>query len=193
VVTQAGPAEATNAPKAPKRKKPSTARDMLLSLAVVGAAIAIFVLLLPKTPHQKVHPVEYLPAAQSLARDAKLPVLVPQPLPPGWQANYVRLSGAPEAIHVGFVLDAKRFARLDESASPDAAFYKSSFVPETKSNEPGDVGIAGFEVRRAGGHVALVKQLAAGAVLTISDGGTSTGASLPELVSLAKSLREQTS
>ncbi len=185
MVTTTGPAKAT---KAPKRKKPSTARDMFLSLAVVGAAIAIFVLLLPKTPHQKVNPVEYLPAAQSLARDAKLPVFVPQPLPAGWQATYVRLNGAPEALHVGFVLDTERFARLDETAKPDAAFYKDSYVPVTPSDEP---GLAGFEVRRSGEHVALVKQLAGGAVLTISDGGTSSGASLRELVSLAKSLRQQ--
>ncbi len=50
---------------------------------------------------------------------------------------------------------------------------------------------AGFEVRHSGDHVALLRHLAGGGVLTISDGGTSTGASLSELATLARSLREQ--
>ena len=51
---------------------------------------------------------------------------------------------------------------------------------------------AGFEVRRSGTHVALLRHLTGGGVLTISDGGTNSGAKLPELAALARSLREQT-
>ncbi len=170
---------------------------MVLSLAVVGAAIAIFVLLLPKTGHQKVVPVAYLPAAQALAKETALPILVPQPLPSGWQANYVRIDGAPDGLHVGFVLNAKRFARLDETARPTPAFYKSAYVnPSPTPSQPADAraGLpAGFEVRRSGSHVALLRHLTGGGVLTISDGGTRSGASLPELATLARSLHQQAS
>lgn len=168
---------------------------MVLSLVVVGGAIAVFVLLLPKTAHQKVTEVDYLPAAQALAKQSALPVLVPQPLPSGWQSSYVRIDSAPDGLHVGFVLGSKRFARLDETAKPTAAFYRDSYVnptatPPVASDAASGVP-AGFEVRRSGAHVALLRHLAGGAVLTISDGGTSSGASLPELAVLARSLREQ--
>jgi hypothetical protein len=168
---------------------------MVLSLAVVGAAIALFVLLLPKTPHQKVTEVDYLPAAQALAKESALPVLVPQPLPGGWQSSYVRIDSAPDGLHVGFVLNSKNFARLDETAKPSAAFYRDSYVnPSATPQLPSDAAAglpAGFEVRRSGTHVALLRHLTGGGVLTISDGGTSSGAGLPQLVTLARSLREQ--
>jgi hypothetical protein len=162
---------------------------MLISLAVVGAAIGIFVLLLPKSPHAKVNEVQYLPAARQLARDTTLPIYAPDPLPAGWQANYIRFSNAPDGMHIGFVLDAKKFARLDESLKPDAAFYKASHVPTEKAAAASP--LTGFELRASKGHLALVKQLPGGGVLTISDGGTSSAASLGELVTIAKSLQEQ--
>ncbi len=168
---------------------------MVLSLAVVGAAVAIFVVLLPKTAHQKVTPVSYLPAAQALAKESALPILVPQPLPGGWQANYVRIDNAPDGLHIGFVLNSKRFAQLDETATPSAAFYRSSYVnPDPTAAQPADANAGvpgGFEVRRSGKHVALLRHLSGGGVLTISDGGTSSGASLPELATLARSLQMQ--
>jgi hypothetical protein len=168
---------------------------MVLSLAVVGAAIVAFVLLLPKTSHPRVTPVPYLPAARALAHESSLPIFAPDPLPPGWQPNYVRIGGDPDALHVGFVLRAKRFARLDETAKADAAFYRDSYVsPNAGSPSAADQAAgppAGFEVRRSGSHVALLRRLPGGGVVTISDGGTSSGASLPELVGLARSLREQ--
>jgi Protein of unknown function (DUF4245) len=181
---------ATQTQTPPKKRRPSTGRDMVISLGVVGAAILIFVLLLPKSPHAKVTPVAYLPAAQELARDTTLPIYAPQPLPAGWQANYIRFSNAPDGIHIGFVLDAKRFARLDESANPDAAFYADSHVPAKVAADPSP--LAGYQLRRGGGHVALVKHFSEGGVLVISDGGTSSSASLSELVTVAKSLRVQT-
>jgi hypothetical protein len=178
---------------ATKKRGSATVRDMVLSLAVVGAAIGLFVFLLPKSPHQKVTPVEFLPTAQAIAADTKTPVLAPQPLPAGWQANYVRV-GAGDSFHVGLVLNAKRFAQLDETAAPNPAFYSAAKVPSTPggattadlSTNPPD----GYQIRREGAHVALVHSLPGGGVLTISDGATSTGASLPELVTLARSLRQ---
>jgi hypothetical protein len=168
---------------------------MVLSLAVVGGAIALFVLLLPKTAHQKVTEVDYLPAAQALAKDSTLPVLVPQPLPSGWQSSYVRIDSAPDGLHVGFVLGSKRFARLDETAQPTASFYRDSYVnPSATAPRAPDAAAGvppGFQVRHSGTHVALLRHLAGGGVLTISDGGTSSGARLPELETLARSLREQ--
>ncbi len=178
------------------RRKPSTVRDMVLSLAVVGAAIAVFILLLPKSHHAKVTPVEYLPAARALAKQTAMPVYAPEPLPSGWQANYIRIAAAPNALHIGFVYRASDFARLDQSQHPDEKFYKDAYVPSTRASQATVTALKtppppGFEVRQAGGHVALVRSLPAGAVLTISDGGTSGGANLAQLVTIARSLKQQ--
>jgi hypothetical protein len=166
---------------------------MILSLLVVGAAIGIFFLLLPRSSHQKVNPVEYLPTARALANDTSLQVYVPDPAPSGWMANYVRVGPGPAALHIGFVLSAERFARLDETATPDAAFYADAKVnPGAGAGDAAGVAVpAGFEVHREGKHVALLRRLPGGGVLLLSDGGGASGASLPELASLAGSLKLQ--
>lgn len=166
---------------------------MVLSLIVVGAAIGIFVALLPKSPHAKVTTVPYLPVARALAQGTTLPIFVPDPLPKGWQSNYSRV-GTGDSLHVGFVLDSDRFARLDEAATVAASYYRDNYVPTGAANPtPADAAArppAGFEVHRSGGHVALLRRLPGGGILTLSDGGTASGASLSELVSLAGSLKQ---
>jgi hypothetical protein len=47
-----------------------------------------------------------------------------------------------------------------------------------------------YEVRRADGHVGLVRQLTGGGVVTLSDGGGDNGVTYDELVTLAGSLRD---
>ena len=175
----------------PRPKKPSTVRDMLLSLIVVGLAVGAFFVLLPQNAHDKVFPVDYLPAARALATDSPLPVYVPQPLPDKWQANYVRIGSGPDALHVGFVYDSERFAQLDESAAPDVAFYEAANVDPAKvSTDTGGVAIpAGFTLLRDGSHVALLKKLPDGGVLTISDGGKANAATLTEIAGLARNLQ----
>ena len=149
-------------PAAEAARGRSTVRDMVLSLGVVGAAIAIFVAAAAedRPPEGDARSATY-PRPRRWPRRAPLPILVPQPLPAGWQANYVRIDNAPDGLHVGFVLDSKRFARLDETAKPSAAFYKSAYVnPSATRPQPQDASAgvpAGFEVRRSGKHVALLQ------------------------------------
>ncbi len=175
----------------PRPKRPSTVRDMLLSLIVVGLAVGAFFILLPRSQHEKVRPVDYLPAARAVATDGRLPVYAPQPLPAGWQSNYARIGSSPDALHLGFVFDSDRFAQLDESAAPDVAFYEAANADPTKvSTDTGGVALpAGFTVLRDGSHVALLKKLTDGAVITISDGGKANGASLAEMAALARNLQ----
>lgn len=181
-----------------KKRGYETLRDMVLSLGVIMIGVLAFVALLPDDSENRnpVPVVDYQSQIELLKRSASFPFLAPEPVPAGWQVNYARIAsaGATE-LHMGFVLERTRFARLDETSEPTADTFAASKVPPTAA---GTVTINGavWEIRRSDGtdglsRVALVRTLPGGAVATLADGGTSTGASYEELVALAGSLREQ--
>jgi hypothetical protein len=173
-----------------KKRGYETLRDMLLSLGVIVAGVLVFVALQPKNDHNPVPAVDYRAQVELLRRSATVPVVIPEPVPAGWDVNYTRIgnAGATE-LHMGLVRDRKRFAQLDETTQPGESFYSDAKVP---SQAAGSVTAGGavYEVRRADGHVALVRQAAGGGVVTLSDGGGDNGATYDELVELAGSLRE---
>jgi hypothetical protein len=178
-----------------KRRGYETVRDMVLSLAVILAGVVGFVALQPKHDHDPVPVVDYKPEVALLSRNAPYPVFIPDPLPPGWQVNYARIATAGTAqLHMGFVLDRKRFAQLDETDRAEQGFLDAAKVP---AQPAGTVTAAGqtYEVRRdgtgPGSTVALVRNLPDGALLTLSNGGIDNAASVEELTSLAAALRPQ--
>jgi hypothetical protein len=180
-----------------KKRGYETLRDMLLSLGVILAGVLVFVALQPKNDQNPVPAVDYRPQVDILRNSARYPVVIPDPVPPGWDVNYARIATAGAAeLHLGLVLDRKRFAQLDETDRPGSAFFSGAEVPSESSGTV-TAGAASYEVRRSGSgdnaHVALVRPLPNGAVVTLSDGGSENGASFDELVALAGSLREQPS
>lgn len=164
---------------------------MVLSLGVILAGVLVFVALQPKNDQDPIPAVDYRPQVDLLRNSAPYPVVIPDPLPAGWEVNYTRVSSRPAAeLHMGLVLQRKRFARLDETNAPADAFFADAKVPQRVE---GTVTVAGaaYEIRREGDRVGLVRRLPSGAVVTLSDGGVESGASYDELVALAGSLREQ--
>jgi hypothetical protein len=180
-----------------KRRGYETLRDMLLSLGVIVLGVIGFVVLQPNNDEGNPVPtVDYQAQIRLLQRSASFPFLAPDPVPPGWEVNYARIGTAGSTeLHMGFVLDKKRFAQLDETDRPTPATFAAAKIPSTAS---GTVTVNGavWEVRRGDGsgglaRVALVRTLPGGAVATLADGGNSSGASYDEIVGLAGSLREQ--
>lgn len=190
-------------PAAGKRRGTETARDMLLSLAVLLALVFAFVALLPRHRHNPARAVDYSEQVRLLAVRAPFPVEAPVGLPPAIQPNFVRSSLDPAALHIGLVIDGTRFARLDESGAPDAAFLGEAAVgPPT--GETVQSGGQRYEVYRdalsvqpgqsgqpptPGSGEALVRRLPGGALLTISDGGDSGRATRADLLTIAATLR----
>jgi hypothetical protein len=173
-----------------KKRGYETLRDMLLSLGVIVAGVLIFVALQPKNDHNPVPAVDYRAQVELLRRSAATAVVVPEPLPAGWDVNYTRIgsAGATE-LHMGLVRDRKRFAQLDETNRPTPSFFTDAKLPAQAAGSANAGGVT-YEVRRADGHVALVRQVAGGGVVTLSDGGGDNGATYDELVALAASLRD---
>ncbi len=193
-----------SAPAAGKVERPAgrhrgseTARDMVLSLALLLALILGFVALLPRHHHDRVRAVDYSEQVQLLAGRAPFPVEAPARLPAGVQPNFARSSLDPAALHIGLVIDGSRFARLDEAKAPDAAFLAEAAVgPPTR--ETVTAGGRQYSVHRdatggkesqPGSGEALVRQLPGGALLTLSDGGGSGRATRADLLGIAATLQ----
>ena len=178
-----------------KKRGYETLRDMLLSLGVILAGVLLFVALQPKNHQNPIPAVDWKPQVDILRNSAKYPVVIPDPVPAGWEINYARIgnAGATE-LHLGLVRDRKRFAQLDETDQPNPGFFTDGKVPPIGSGTVTVNGVA-YEVRRSGSgsgaHAALVRSLPGGATLTLSDGGTDSGATYDDLVALAGSLRDQ--
>jgi hypothetical protein len=174
-----------------KKRGYETLRDMLLSLGVILAGVLVFVVLQPKNHQNPIPAVDWKAQVDLVRNTAHYPVVVPDPLPPGWDVNYARVTEAGTTeLHLGLVRERKRFAQLDETDRPGSAFFADAGVPAPAG---GTVHAAGaeYEVRRSAGHVALVRQFPGGAVLTLSDGGGANGVSYDELVAIAGSLKQQ--
>ncbi len=180
-----------------RRRGSETARDMVLSLAVLLALILAFVALLPRRHHDRVRAVDYTEQVRLLAGRAGFPVEAPARLPAGVQPNFARSSLRPAALHLGLVIDGVRFARLDESSTPDAGFLADAAVGPATS-ETVSVGGRQYAVHRdattgkesqPGTGEALVRQLPGGALLTLSDGGGSGRATRADLLAIAATLQ----
>lgn len=179
---------------ATKKRGYESLRDMVLSLGVILAGVLLFVALQPKNDADPVPTVDYRSQIEVLRGSASFPLVVPEPVPPGWDVNYTRIgsAGATE-LHMGLVRERVRFAQLDETDRPGPTFFEDAKVPPTRA---GTVVVNGttYEVRRGGSgtdeNVALLRTLPSGAVVTLSDGGGPSGATYDELLALAGSLRE---
>lgn len=164
---------------------------MVLSLGVIMAGVLLFVFLQPKNHATPIPSVDWQPQVDILRNSARYPVVVPDPLPAGWVVNYSRIGNVgTDELHLGLVRDRKRFAQLDETNQPSDRFYSDAKVPGPADGTV-TAGGATYQVRRAGGHVALVRMLPQGAAMSLSDGGTDIGATYDDLVALAGSLKEQ--
>jgi len=190
-------APAAAAPPAGKRRGRETARDMVLSLALLLALVIGFVALLPRHKQQRVRAVDYTEQVQLLAARARFPVDAPAGLPGTIQPNFARTSLDPAQLHIGLVIEGTRFARLDESAAPGPEFLAEATVgPAT--GETVQAGGQQYAVHRdaspTGAHApgpgeALVRQLPGGALLTISDGGAKSAATRADLLAIAGTLK----
>jgi Protein of unknown function (DUF4245) len=129
-VTEAG------VPDAPRSKRASqTVWDMVRSLGLVALILGVTLIFVPNLFHPN-HDAEF-PAAdysdvtsgfhQVTGERALVPVL----LPSGWKANAASLTGpaASEHLHIGWASPGSKYAGLDESVGPSAAFITSILGP----------------------------------------------------------------
>lgn len=132
----AAPGPAAPGPAAPGELRPTgrsnarlrqTVRDMILSLAVVLAAIAVILLLTWRPTPDPVRVIDPTPPLSLARAQADYPVLYPADLDAAWRPTSARWeitsSSQPDpAWHVGFVTPEEAYAQLGQSATEDPSY-----------------------------------------------------------------------
>lgn len=104
-----------------------TVRDMVLSLVVVLAAIAVIMLITWRPTPDPVRVIDPVPALSLARAQADYPVLYPADLDSAWRPTSARWEITPAsqpdpAWHVGFVTPEDAYAQLGQSATDDPAY-----------------------------------------------------------------------
>ncbi|WP_225842850.1 DUF4245 domain-containing protein [Streptomyces albus] len=104
---------------ADKKRGAQTARDMVISLAVIVLAAWVIYLFVPHDESKDpVKPVSYRVELASARRAAPYPVAAPQGLPKEWRATSVRYTAdgpTGAAWHLGFMTPDNEYAAVEQS------------------------------------------------------------------------------
>ncbi|MER7171979.1 DUF4245 domain-containing protein [Streptomyces mesophilus] len=107
--------------------KTKTVRDMVLSMAVIGAVVAVIYIFIPHdesaTPVKPVNSAELKAALSTASRAASYPVLAPKGLDKDWKATSVRYRGADdEHWHLGFHGPDGKYVAVEQSTGKPGPF-----------------------------------------------------------------------
>lgn len=111
----------------PNARLRQTVRDMVLSLAVVLAAIAVIMLITWRPTPDPVRVVDPAPELSLARAQADYPVLYPADLDAAWRPTSARWEITPAsepdpAWHVGFVTPEDAYAQLGQSATDEESY-----------------------------------------------------------------------
>ncbi|MFC7305165.1 DUF4245 domain-containing protein [Streptomyces monticola] len=116
-----------------------TIRDMVLSLAVVGAVVACIYVFIPHDDSTNpVKPVNYKVELATAKRAAAYPILAPEGLPAGWKPTSVRYKGAEnDHWHLGFHAPDGKYVAIEQSTEKAPVFVDrvSQGAKETSGRE----------------------------------------------------------
>jgi len=170
-----------------------TARDMLLSMALIAIPLLLIVLFFPhdtKKPGDQVQTVDYtIPLAQA-RRAVPFAVLVPEGLPTGWRATSLHTdlaAGAPLRWELGFATPDGEYVVLDQvSGGTGVDGVLATKAPGAVAGGKVTVGGVEWQTYDGSGRRALVRTVAGNAPVGIVVAGTG---SLGELELFAGALK----
>ncbi|MHB9859363.1 DUF4245 domain-containing protein [Streptomyces sp. YIM S03343] len=119
--------------------KQKTARDMILSLGLIGIAAALIYVFIPHDDHAPdLKRVDYRVELLTARRAASYPVAAPEGLPGTWKATSVRFHGDDhDAWHLGFNAPDGQYVAIEQSTQKRSVFIDdaSQGGSETKVTE----------------------------------------------------------
>jgi hypothetical protein len=182
-----------------QRRGQETIRDMVLSLGAVMAGVLVFVIfVMPRGGDEQA--IKVVPTTESMSafsRQAPYTPLAPAGLPASlWKPTSVRMTvptGPRDTLAeatIGYVIDRpgnRTYARLRQSNAPDAV---QKLLGDRPARGTVDVDGVVWQARPDdSGHRAITRTDGGLTVIVDDGGGHSGGASQPDLVTLARSLR----
>ncbi|MET9448841.1 DUF4245 domain-containing protein [Streptomyces cinerochromogenes] len=105
--------------------KQKTARDMVISLALIGiAALVVYFLAIPHDDHSpELKRVDYRVELLTARRAASYPVAAPEDLPSTWKATSVRFQGEnSDRWHLGFQTPGGQYVQVEQSTQKPSDF-----------------------------------------------------------------------
>ncbi|MEW2153896.1 DUF4245 domain-containing protein [Streptomyces sp. NPDC007189] len=167
--------------------KQKTARDMILSLALIGiAAAVVYFLTIPHDDHAPdLKRVDYRVELLTARRTASYPVAAPEGLPSTWKATSVRFQGeSGDRWHLGFQTPDSQYVQIEQSTQKRAAFIDDASQGGSATKQAETIGGRTWTRYTGGRYDALVLNGTPGSTTVVA--GT---ASFTELTKMAAALK----
>ncbi|MEU0007641.1 DUF4245 domain-containing protein [Streptomyces sp. NPDC006314] len=169
--------------------KQKTARDMILSLALIGiAAAVVYFLTIPHDDHAPdLKRVDYRVELLTARRAVSYPVAAPEGLPSTWKATSVRFQGGDsDRWHLGFQTPDGQYVQVEQSTQRPADFIDEASQGGSVTKQTEKIGDRAWTRCTGGRYDALVLRDTPGSTTVVA--GT---ASFAELTKMAAALKMQ--
>ncbi|MFB7507198.1 DUF4245 domain-containing protein [Streptomyces broussonetiae] len=166
--------------------KQKTARDMILSLGVVGiAAVIVYFLTIPHDDHAPdLKRVDYRVELITARRAASYPVAAPEGLPSAWKATSVTYDGEYQRWHLGYQTPDGQYVQLEQSTQKPADFVDDASQGASATSRTESIGGRTWTRYTGGRYDALVLNGTHGSTTVVA--GT---ASFDDLTKMAAALK----
>ncbi|GGW31930.1 hypothetical protein GCM10010503_04570 [Streptomyces lucensis JCM 4490] len=167
--------------------KQKTARDMVLSLALIGiAAAVVYFISIPHDDHAPdLKRVDYRIELLTARRAADYPVAAPEGLPSTWKATSVRFQGdKSNRWHLGFQTPDGQYVQVEQSARKPSEFIEQASQGASATERTETAGDRTWTRYTGGRYDALVLRGPSGSTTVVA--GT---ASFDDLKTMAAALR----
>jgi hypothetical protein len=101
---------------------------MIRSLVVIGALMALVILIVPRVNSISQPPVDVAGTAKSVAAQTKWPLQIPVGLPDGWRATSVRYVRSTDGVmtwHAGYVTPDNQSVAVEQAMEPTAGWVRA--------------------------------------------------------------------
>ncbi|MEU8030888.1 DUF4245 domain-containing protein [Streptomyces sp. NPDC049099] len=169
--------------------KQKTARDMVLSLVLIGiAALVVYFLAIPHDDHAPdLKRVDYRVELLTARRAASYPVAAPEGLPSTWKATSVRFQGEnSDRWHLGYQTPDGQYVQIEQSTQKASEFIDEASQGASATKQTETIGGRTWTRYTGGRYDALVLTGTPGSTTVVA--GT---ASFPELTKVAAALKMQ--
>ncbi|MET9389798.1 DUF4245 domain-containing protein [Streptomyces sp. NPDC006624] len=165
--------------------KHKTARDMILSLGVIGLVAGFIYLFIPKDDSPpELKRVDYRVELLTARRAASYPVAAPEGLPDAWKATSVRFRGDEfDAWHLGFRDPAGEYVAVEQSTERRPAFLDEATQGARETDRTEQIDGRTWTRWEGGRYDALVLEGTEGSTTVVT--GT---ASFAQLTKMAEAL-----